>query len=93
MNYDLELSFEYLMSKDNLKWISISSDQAILMSIFLQSMVDELLLVKNGVMQKAPSQYRNSWSYMRRDGSSQVIPRDETEINASNASGNKVSQF
>uniref|UniRef100_A0A8C4QX78 Sorting nexin 17 n=1 Tax=Eptatretus burgeri TaxID=7764 RepID=A0A8C4QX78_EPTBU len=44
----LELAFEYLMSKDKLQWVSISSQQAIMMSICLQSMVDELMLKKSG---------------------------------------------
>ncbi|KAL5015073.1 hypothetical protein ScPMuIL_009343 [Solemya velum] len=44
----LELSFEYLMAKDTLKWITVTSDQAILISMCLQSMVDELLLKKQG---------------------------------------------
>jgi len=47
-NPQLELSFQYLMTKDRLQWITISSQQAILMSVCLQSMVDELLLKKNG---------------------------------------------
>uniref|UniRef100_A0A8C5MXV5 Sorting nexin-17 n=1 Tax=Leptobrachium leishanense TaxID=445787 RepID=A0A8C5MXV5_9ANUR len=44
----LELAFEYLMSKDRLQWITISSPQAIMMSISLQSMVDELMVKKSG---------------------------------------------
>ncbi|XP_051156235.1 sorting nexin-17 isoform X2 [Leptopilina boulardi] len=44
----LELSFEYLMSKKQLQWITISSEQAILMSVCLQSMIDELLLKNVG---------------------------------------------
>ena len=48
----LELSFEYLMSKDKLQWITISSEQAILMSVCLQAMVDELLLKKTGMKRK-----------------------------------------
>lgn len=44
----LELSFEYLMSKNCLKWITIASEQAMLMSVCLQSMVDELLNQKVG---------------------------------------------
>nr|CAD7395488.1 unnamed protein product [Timema cristinae] len=47
-----QLSFEYLMSKDKLQWITIASEQAILMSICLQSMVDELLLKKTGIKRK-----------------------------------------
>lgn len=39
----LQLSFEYLMSRQTLRWITISSQQAMLMSVSLQAMVDELL--------------------------------------------------
>lgn len=44
----MELSFEYLMSKNSLQWITISSEQAMLMSVCLQSIVDELLNQKEG---------------------------------------------
>ena len=43
-----ELSFEYLISKDTLKWITISSDQAIFISISLQGVVDELVSKREG---------------------------------------------
>lgn len=43
-----ELSFEYLISKDTLKWITISSDQAIFISISLQGVVDELVSKRDG---------------------------------------------
>lgn len=36
------------MSKNCLKWITIASEQAMLMSVCLQSMVDELLNQKGG---------------------------------------------
>ena len=43
----LELSFEYLMPNNrDMQWISITSPQAILMSLCLQSMVEELLWMK-----------------------------------------------
>lgn len=45
---NMELSFEYLMSKNCLQWVTISSEQAMLMSVCLQSMVDELLSQKDG---------------------------------------------
>lgn len=44
----MELSFEYLMAKNQLKWITIYSEQSMLMSVCLQSIVDELLNQKNG---------------------------------------------
>lgn len=36
------------MSKNSLKWITICSEQAMLMSVCLQSMVDELINQKSG---------------------------------------------
>ncbi|VDH95971.1 sorting nexin-17 [Mytilus galloprovincialis] len=50
----MELAFEYLMSRDCLQWISIKTDQAILMSMCLQSMVDELISQKQGRKIKRP---------------------------------------
>jgi len=44
----LELSFEYLVSADKLQWINVISSQAILMSLCLQSMVEELVRIKSG---------------------------------------------
>lgn len=44
----MELSFEYLMAKNTLQWITICSEHAILMSVCLQSIVDELLSQKGG---------------------------------------------
>ncbi|XP_053960320.1 sorting nexin-17 [Anastrepha ludens] len=46
---NLQLAFEYLMSKQTLRWITITSPQAMLMSVCLQSMVDELLNCKDSV--------------------------------------------
>lgn len=40
---NLELSFEYLIARNELQWITIVSEQAILMSVCLQAMIDELL--------------------------------------------------
>ncbi|XP_071941803.1 sorting nexin-17-like [Antedon mediterranea] len=51
----LELSFEYLMAKDSLKWITIKTEDAILMSLCLQGMVDELIMCKKGLKMKKPS--------------------------------------
>lgn len=44
----MELSFEYLMAKNTLQWITISSEHAMLISVCLQSIVDELLNQKDG---------------------------------------------
>ena len=42
------MAFEYLMSKDQLQWVTITSPQAIMMSICLQSKVDELMVKQSG---------------------------------------------
>jgi sorting nexin-17 len=60
------------MVKDHLQWITISSEQAILMSVCLQSMIDELLLknvggIKNQVLSG------KTWTYITRDGHSRTI--------------------
>lgn len=45
---NLELSFEYLMSREEMRWVRVSSPQAVLMSLCLQGMVHELLSHKRG---------------------------------------------
>lgn len=67
------------MSKDKLQWITISSEQAILMSVCLQSLVDELLMKKNGVRKKKYS-FKGNWTYMKRDGSSHLISVDDFSV-------------
>ncbi|XP_025833735.1 sorting nexin-17 isoform X2 [Agrilus planipennis] len=79
-NPDLELSFEYLMSKDKLQWITITSEQAILMSVCLQSMVDELLIKKNGDSRKENT-IKGNLVYMKRDGSSHSVCLDNPDVN------------
>ncbi|CAG0878831.1 unnamed protein product [Darwinula stevensoni] len=39
---ELELAFEYLVAKDELQWVRITSPQAVLMSLCLHSMVQEI---------------------------------------------------
>ncbi|XP_022914417.1 sorting nexin-17 [Onthophagus taurus] len=78
---EVELSFEYLMAKEELKWITISSPQSILMSVCLQSVVDELLLKKKGIRRKSIYSCKGPWSYMKRDGSSHTISLDDPDVN------------
>uniref|UniRef100_A0A4W5RHA4 Sorting nexin-17 n=1 Tax=Hucho hucho TaxID=62062 RepID=A0A4W5RHA4_9TELE len=61
----LELAFEYLMSKDRLQWVTITSPQAIMMSICLQSMVDELMVKKSGGSIKKMLRKRHNGSLHR----------------------------
>ena len=49
----LELSFEYLVTPDTLEWVTVVSSQSILMSMCLQSMVEELVRIRAG--EKEPS--------------------------------------
>ncbi|XP_053680011.1 sorting nexin-17 [Anopheles nili] len=73
----LELSFEYLMAKNQLKWITIYSEQSMLMSVCLQSIVDELLNQKNGSdpahLQSPQHAEYAPLSYIRRDGSNHCM--------------------
>jgi len=50
----LELSFHFLKAKDELVWVKIQSDAAILMSMCLQSVVDELIRLRNKRAVKTP---------------------------------------
>ncbi|XP_077443404.1 sorting nexin-17 [Stigmatopora argus] len=68
----LELAFEYLMSKDRLRWVTITSQQAIMMSICLQSMVDELMVKKSGGSIKKMSRKRHNGSARRPDSQQSV---------------------
>ncbi|KAL1492904.1 hypothetical protein ABEB36_011073 [Hypothenemus hampei] len=79
----LELSFEYLMSKDKLQWITISSEQAIFMSACLQMLVDELLVKKKGIKKRDCIKSNGKLSYMKRDGSCQLISIDNSFIDSS----------
>lgn len=44
----LQFAFEYLFGKDELRWVTIESVQAIMMSMALQGIVDEILREKKG---------------------------------------------
>uniref|UniRef100_A0A668AVL6 Sorting nexin-17 n=1 Tax=Myripristis murdjan TaxID=586833 RepID=A0A668AVL6_9TELE len=68
----LELAFEYLMSKDRLQWVTITSPQAIMMSICLQSMVDELMVKKSGGSIKKMLRKRHNGSIHRSDSQQAV---------------------
>ncbi|KAG9337478.1 hypothetical protein JZ751_028669 [Albula glossodonta] len=68
----LELAFEYLMSKDRLQWVTITSPQAIMMSICLQSMVDELMVKKSGGSIKKMLKKRHNGSLHRSDSQQAV---------------------
>ena len=72
----LELSFEYLMPSGELQWVTIVSSQAILMSLCLQSMVEELLRVRNEIPIKKAGEKSctTNFSFKKKDGSEMVIP-------------------
>ena len=48
------LCFEYLVSRNNLEWIRVKTDQAILLSMSIKSMVDEMLRKRRGEKVKKP---------------------------------------
>ncbi|XP_011305611.1 sorting nexin-17 [Fopius arisanus] len=70
-DYSLELSFEYLVARNQLQWITIVSEQAILMSVSLQGMIDELLT--KGDESREQEIPGKRWSYVLRDGHSKIV--------------------
>lgn len=97
----LELSFEYLMSAESLKWFNIRSEQAIMISMSLQGMIEELLMIKNKSCDASDAtsdhhvsnsnsghHHRNSWSFLNRDGKSRssIISSSSTASLSSSAS-------
>ncbi|XP_052757683.1 sorting nexin-17 isoform X2 [Galleria mellonella] len=87
-NKNFELSFEYLISKDNLKWITLKTEHATFISVCLQSIVDELMRQKNGSGPVTPRcGKRGSLTYLRRDGSSQLITPSSSSDTLSSANG------
>lgn len=80
------------MSKDKLQWITITSDQAILMSVCLQSLVDELLMKKNGVKKRSVSKSTGKLTYMKRDGSCHFISVDNS-LDSSDVSPDDLDTF
>lgn len=85
----LELSFEYLMPNNrDMQWISITSPQAILMSLCLQSIVEELLWMKANdkpgskldierlMSESSPKLKTNSrqYNHKRQDGLEVLVP-------------------
>ncbi|XP_022835426.1 sorting nexin-17 [Spodoptera litura] len=87
-NRNFELSFEYLISKDNLKWITLRTEHATFISVCLQSIVDELMRQKAGEGPASPRcNKRGSLTYLRRDGSSQVITPSSSSDTLSSTNG------
>ncbi|KAG5674703.1 hypothetical protein PVAND_004655 [Polypedilum vanderplanki] len=86
--YTFELSFEYLMAKNSLKWIKLVTEQAMLISVCLQSMVDELLNQKNGYdinnIQNSQTSDQQL-DYIRRDDSSISRLSDSTSDGSINS--------
>jgi len=58
----LQFAFEYLFTKTDLRWITIESDQAIMMSMAMQGMVDEILREQQnkGIRQPRPNKGRTN---------------------------------
>jgi len=84
------LCFEYLVSKGNLKWIEVKTEQAILLSMSIKSMVDELLRKRRGEKIKKPSDRQNSAEkvfFKPRDKNTEAIfNQAEIELSSANSS-------
>ena len=65
-----------LNERPELQWVTIVSSQAILMSLCLQSMVEELLRIRNGVQIKKAGEKSctTQFAFKKKDGSEMSIP-------------------
>ena len=92
-----ELSIEYLIAKEALQWITVTSEQAVCMSMCLQGMVDQLMQKRetgsakwierrSGVVKKN----FNAGFYMRRDGSTLFESPLSQTLNSSPLTGNGI---
>lgn len=85
------LSFEYLVSKGNLQWIRVVTNQAIIMSMSIKSMVDELLRKRGGRKFKKPSDRRASGAkptFKPRDRTTETLfNQSEVDVTGVDASG------
>merc|ERR1711993_29461 len=103
----LELSFEYLMPNNrDMQWISITSPQAILMPLCLQSIVEELLWMKasekNGLkldiarlMSNSSPKVKTSnrqYNHKRQDGLEVLIPVRVPEPSHTKIQSEEISQ-
>lgn len=89
----LELSFEYLMPSGELQWVTIVSSQAILISLCLQSMVEELLRMRNDIPIKKAGEKSctTNFTFKKKDGSEMTIPiRSGLHALPNNAGGSHV---
>ncbi|XP_047545311.1 sorting nexin-17 [Vanessa atalanta] len=84
---NFELSFEYLISKDNLVWVTLRTEHAIFISVCLQSIVDELMRQKSGEGPTSPRCKRASLAYLRRDGSTHLITPSSSSDTLSSVNG------
>jgi len=87
----LELSFEYLFEDGSLRWISIVSEQAIIMSMCIKSMVDELMRKRRGDRLKIPadrlaSTSNSNISFKARDRSTEYLFNNPSEESADQVS-------
>lgn len=75
-HFNFELSFEYLFPDNKLQWITISSNQAILMSVCLQSMIDELVLKSTNDNKQEPES-NDSWVHIKKDEQNRIVMENE----------------
>lgn len=81
----LELSFEYLFEDGSMKWVSLLSEQAIMISMCIKSMVDELMRKRRDERIKRPidRQLSTKLSFKARDKSTEYLfqasSTDDTE--------------
>ncbi|CAL36496.1 PX domain-containing protein [Caenorhabditis elegans] len=71
----ISFQFEYLMAKDTFEWITLDTDQSILMSLLLQSIGSEILYEHNNmtIEQQVMKEKHSKGNYVEK---SEKLPRD-----------------
>ncbi|CAP25771.2 Protein CBG05236 [Caenorhabditis briggsae] len=71
----ISFQFEYLMAKDTFEWITLDTDQAILMSLLLQSIGSEILYEHNNmtIEQQVMKEKQSKGNYVEKTSK---LPRD-----------------
>ncbi|XP_037969113.2 sorting nexin-17 [Plutella xylostella] len=87
-----ELSFEYLVGRERLQWITLRTEHATFISVCLQSIVEELMRQKGGLGPAAAAGgvHRGSLTYVRRDGSSHLVTPSSSSDTLSSVNGDSL---
>ncbi|ODM99979.1 Sorting nexin-17 [Orchesella cincta] len=94
-----ELSFEYLQSKDKLEWITLMSEQSVIMALCLQEIVADMVAKQHPTNPSliGVRSVKTMFYYIRRDGDQVplnddiIVPKNNGTVSLSNCSSGNSS--